>query len=72
MIAFLVIRFGRFPSQNRKSGNYMGDLAEPLARLITELKRLQTIGQESAQRIAFHLLRAPREEASQLPPPSSM
>ena len=36
----------------------MPDFAEPLARLITELKRLPGIGQKSAQRIAFHLLRA--------------
>ncbi len=44
----------------------MPDFAEPLARLITELKRLPGIGQKSAQRIAFHLLRAAREEAGQL------
>jgi recombination protein RecR len=44
----------------------MPDFAEPLARLITEFKRLPGIGQKSAQRIAFHLLRAPREEAEQL------
>ena len=44
----------------------MPDFAEPLARLITEFKRLPGIGQKSAQRIAFHLLRAPREEAERL------
>ena len=44
----------------------MPDFAEPLARLITEFKRLPGIGQKSAQRIAFHLLRAAREEAEQL------
>ena len=44
----------------------MPDFAEPLARLITEFKRLPGIGQKSAQRIAFHLLRAPREDAEQL------
>ena len=44
----------------------MPDFAEPLARLITEFKRLPGIGQKSAQRIAFHLLRVPREEAEQL------
>jgi recombination protein RecR len=44
----------------------MPDFAEPLARLITEFKRLPGIGQKSAQRIAFHLLRAPREEAEHL------
>jgi recombination protein RecR len=44
----------------------MPDFAEPLARLITELKRLPGIGQKSAQRMAFHLLRAQREEAERL------
>ncbi len=44
----------------------MPDFAEPLARLITEFKRLPGIGQKSAQRLAFHLLRAPREDAEHL------
>lgn len=44
----------------------MKDYAEPLARLIDELKRLPGIGQKSAQRIAFHLERAPREDAERL------
>ena len=44
----------------------MKDFAEPLARLIDELKRLPGIGQKSAQRIAFHLQRAPRDEAERL------
>lgn len=44
----------------------MPDFAEPLARLITEFKRLPGIGQKSAQRIAFHVLRAAREEAEHL------
>ena len=44
----------------------MQDYAEPLARLIDELKRLPGIGQKSAQRLAFHLQRAPREEAERL------
>jgi recombination protein RecR len=44
----------------------MPEFAEPLARLIQECKRLPGIGQKSAQRIAFHLLRAPREDAQQL------
>jgi recombination protein RecR len=44
----------------------MPDFAEPLARLITEFKRLPGIGQKSAQRIAFHILRAQREEAEHL------
>ena len=44
----------------------MAEFAEPLARLIQECKRLPGIGQKSAQRIAFHLLRAPRADAENL------
>jgi recombination protein RecR len=44
----------------------MPDFAEPLARLIQEFKRLPGIGQKSAQRLAFHVLRNPREDASAL------
>jgi len=44
----------------------MPDLAEPLSRLIAEFKRLPGIGQKSAQRIAFHVLRAGREDAEHL------
>jgi recombination protein RecR len=44
----------------------MPDFADPLARLITEFKRLPGIGQKSAQRIAFHVLRAGREDAEHL------
>jgi recombination protein RecR len=44
----------------------MKDYAEPLARLIDELKRLPGIGQKSAQRIAFSLQRASREDAERL------
>ena len=44
----------------------MPDFAEPLARLITEFKRLPGIGQKSAQRLAFHVLRAGRDDAEHL------
>lgn len=44
----------------------MKDFAEPLARLIDELKRLPGIGQKSAQRIAFHLERSAREDVERL------
>ena len=44
----------------------MKDFAEPLACLIDELKRLPGIGQKSAQRIAFHLERAAREDVERL------
>ena len=41
----------------------MADFAEPLARLIREFKRLPGIGQKSAQRLAFHVLRHTRDDA---------
>jgi recombination protein RecR len=41
----------------------MPDFAEPIARLVEELKRLPGIGQKTAQRLAFHILRSSREEA---------
>jgi recombination protein RecR len=41
-------------------------LPDPLARLIEELQRLPGIGPKSAQRLAFHILRAPREQADRL------
>jgi recombination protein RecR len=44
----------------------MPDFAEPLARLIQEFKRLPGIGQKSAQRIAFHILRADHDSAERL------
>ena len=44
----------------------MPDFAEPLARLITEFKRLPGIGQKSAQRMAFHILRSTRDDAEHL------
>jgi recombination protein RecR len=44
----------------------MPDIAPPLTRLIDELKRLPGIGAKSAQRIAFHVLRTPRENAQAL------
>ncbi|HUG14415.1 MAG TPA: recombination mediator RecR [Thermomicrobiales bacterium] len=37
--------------------------AEPVARLIDELGRLPGIGPKSASRLAYYLLRAPREQA---------
>lgn len=40
--------------------------ARPLARLVAELERLPGVGPKSAQRMAFHILRQPREEAQQL------
>jgi recombination protein RecR len=44
----------------------MPDFAAPLQRLIDEFRRLPGIGQKSAQRLAFHVLRSPREDAQRL------
>lgn len=44
----------------------MPDFAEPLARLIQEIKRFPGIGQKSAQRIAFYILRSDREQVERL------
>jgi recombination protein RecR len=41
----------------------MPDFAPSIAKLIEELKHLPGIGQKTAQRLAFHLLRADREQA---------
>ena len=39
---------------------------EPITKLVDELKKLPGIGGKSAQRLAFHLLRASREDADRL------
>ena len=40
----------------------MLEYSEPVAKLIDEFKRLPGIGQKSAQRLAFHILRRPEHE----------
>ena len=40
--------------------------APPVQRLITELGKLPGIGQRTAQRLAFHILRADAEDADGL------
>jgi recombination protein RecR len=44
----------------------MLDYAEPVTKLIDEFKRLPSIGQKSAQRLAFHILRAPDVDVERL------
>ena len=44
----------------------MLDYVEPVTRLIDQLERLPGIGRKSAQRLAFYILRADREEAARL------
>ncbi|HEY7286333.1 MAG TPA: recombination mediator RecR [Vicinamibacterales bacterium] len=41
-------------------------LPAPLVRLIEELQRLPGIGPKGAQRLAFHLLKTPREQTDRL------
>ena len=44
----------------------MATLIEPVARLIEALSRLPGVGPKTAQRLTYHLLRAPEAEARQL------
>ena len=44
----------------------MSRYAEPMARLIEELKKLPGVGSKSAQRFAFHILRSTDEDAAAL------
>ena len=44
----------------------MSRYAEPMARLIEELKKLPGVGGKTAQRFAFHILRATDEDAAAL------
>jgi recombination protein RecR len=41
-------------------------LPDPIVRLVEELQRLPGIGPKSAQRLAFHILKTPREETDRL------
>ena len=44
----------------------MSKFAEPMARLIEELRKLPGVGTKSAQRLAFHILRSTEEDADLL------
>ncbi len=44
----------------------MSKFAEPMARLIDELKKLPGVGSKSAQRLAFHILRSNEDDAEAL------
>ncbi len=44
----------------------MPNFAEPMTRLIDELKKLPGIGNKSAQRLAFHILRSSADDADAL------
>lgn len=44
----------------------MSQFAAPIERVIQELSKLPSIGRKTAQRLAFHLLKAPAEDAATL------
>ena len=44
----------------------MSRFAEPMTRLIDELKKLPGVGNKSAQRLAFHILRSSEDDAEAL------
>jgi len=44
----------------------MASLPDPLIRLVEELQRLPGIGPKGALRLAFHILKAPRDQAERL------
>jgi len=44
----------------------MSDYAEPIEKLIDEFRKLPGIGQKTAQRLAYNVLRRPREDAERL------
>jgi len=44
----------------------VAQFAEPMARLIEELRKLPGVGSKSAQRLAFHVLRSSAEDAEKL------
>jgi recombination protein RecR len=60
---------GNSPQTKSAIGNWklqMLDYAEPVTKLIDEFKRLPSIGQKSAQRLAFYILRTPDAEVERL------
>jgi recombination protein RecR len=54
-------------AQDDKWGEWaLSKFAEPMARLIEELKKLPGVGNKSAQRLAFHILRSSDDDATLL------
>ena len=52
--------------QDHLGGRTVSRYAEPMARLIDELKKLPGVGAKTAQRYAFHILRSSDEDAAAL------
>ncbi len=60
---------GRFKASNQaelQEAQTVSRYAEPMARLIEELKKLPGVGTKSAQRFAFHILRSTDDDAAAL------
>ena len=57
---------GQAPAAAGMEAGKLSRYAEPMARLIEELKKLPGVGTKSAQRYAFHLLRSSDEDAAAL------
>src|ERR1039458_3334294 len=70
LAAFLFLRLGwetiTLNQPVYQEANSVARYAEPLARLIEELKKLPGVGAKSAQRFAFHILRSTDEDAAAL------
>jgi recombination protein RecR len=61
-VEFSITQLQNYPITNFK----MSKFAEPMSRLIDELKKLPGVGSKSAQRLAFHILRSSDEDAEAL------
>jgi recombination protein RecR len=55
-----------YPITKLQNNFLMSKFAEPMSRLIDELKKLPGVGAKSAQRLAFYILRASDEDAEAL------
>src|ERR1700686_5005755 len=62
----LAFQIAKLPDLTTTQFLLMSKFAEPMARLIDELKKLPGVGSKSAQRLAFHILRSSEEDASAL------
>ena len=62
-VSVLLFNYSKFPNYSIVR---MSRFAEPMARLIEELKKLPGIGSKSAQRLAFHILRSSDDDADAL------
>jgi recombination protein RecR len=62
-VSVLLFNYSKFPNYSILR---MSRFAEPMARLIEELKKLPGIGSKSAQRLAFHILRSSDDDADAL------